>query len=147
MTTPSETTPKKSSTANWIALCIGLLMLCAGTFSWLGDDEVTNNTLIEAGTAQACTSLIAEYPVTAPYMGKLAAALEAAVEARQAKPDQLANVVSATLSELTGQGINVDAFVKAIVSRINTAYKKSETEEQYLQKVQVIIEGIKNSVN
>jgi hypothetical protein len=55
--------------------------------------------------------------------------------------------VSSTLSDLTGQGINVDALVTAMVAKINKAHATSETEEQYISKVRIIINGIKDSVN
>lgn len=145
--TQSTTEPKKKPYTSWAAIAVGVLMILAGTFSWVSDDEETNNALIQAGTAQACTVVVQEYPEAKPYLIKLSTALEAAIEARMTSPAQLANVVSATLSDLTGQGINVDALVTAMVAKINKAHATSETEEQYINKVRIIINGIKDSVN
>lgn len=145
--TTDTTKSKKSSYANWAAIAIGVVMVLVGTFAWLGDDEETNNALIQTGTAQTCTAVLAEYPDAKPHMQKLAEVLDAAIEAREASPDQLADLISDTLSALTGQGINVDALVSTLVNKINHAHEVSETEEQYLQKVQIIVDGIKDSVN
>ena len=145
--TQSTTEPKKKPYASWATIVVGVLMILAGTFSWFGDDEETNNALIQAGTAQTCTVVVQEYPEAKPYLVKLGAALDAAIEARTASPEQLANIVSETLSDLAGQGINVDALVATMVAKINKAHATSETEEQYISKVRIIINGIKDSTN
>ena len=145
--TQPTTEPKKKPYVNWAAIIVGIIMILVGTFSWISDDEETNNALIQTGTAQTCTAVLQEYPEAKPYLIKLSTALEAAIEARTTSPAQLANVVSATLSDLTGQGINVDALVTAMVAKINKAHATSETEEQYISKVRIIINGIKDSTN
>lgn len=146
MAEQSTESNKKTGYTNWVAIIIGLIMVFAGTFAWLGDDEETNNALIQSGTAQTCVALVSEYPNAKPHLNKLADALDAAIEARAASPDQLANIISSTLSELTGQGINVDALVRTLVAKVNKAYAVSETEEQYLHKVQIISHGIRDSI-
>lgn len=148
-TTTETTKPKKGNNA-WgsiTAMIIGIVMIMAGTFSWFGEEEDVNNMLIQAGTSQTCAAVLAEYPEAKPYMVKVADVLTAAIEARQAKPEQLEALISTALSDLTGQGINVDVFVRSIVARINKAYETSPTEEQYVGKLKLIIDGIKDSVN
>jgi hypothetical protein len=137
---------KKRSTLNWIAIVAGLCMCIIGTFSLCNDPKV-NDALTEAGAAQACTALIAEYPDSAVVLSRVADGLEAAVAARTTSPDALANVVSDAVSELTGQATNVDAFVKAIVGQFNAAHKASKTEEEYLRKVNMIIAGIRSTLD
>lgn len=144
----TTTEPKKKSTTwNWITIIIGVLICCAGMLSWFGEDEATNNTMIEAGISQSCTALLTEYPEVKPHLAKLADTLDAAIEARTTSPEELANLITATLTEVSGQQINVDAFVKAFVNKINEAHKVSATEEQYHTKLKVMIAGIRNTLN
>lgn len=142
----SSTTCKKEKAWNWVSIVIGILILCAGMFSWFGTDEETNNTLIEAGVSQTCTSLLAEYPDAKPHLQKVADTLAAAIEARTTSPEVLADLISDSLAEATGQNINVEAFVKALVHKINEAHKVSETEEQYHAKLKVLVTGINNTI-
>lgn len=137
---------KKRSALNWAAIAIGLIMCIAGTFSLCSDPKV-NDALTEAGAAQACTALVAEYPESAVALSRVADGLEAAVAARTTSPEALANVVSDALSDLTGQATNVDAFVKAIVGQFNAAHKTSATEEEYLRKVNLIVAGIRSTLD
>jgi hypothetical protein len=143
--TTSET--KKGKAWNWIAIVLGTLVCAAGLFSWFGDDETMNNTLIEAGIAQSCTSLLAEYPDAQPHLAKAADVVEAAIEARLTKPDELADLISQALADASGQQINVEAFIKAFVTKINEAHAVSETEEQYHAKLKVLVAGIRSAIN
>lgn len=138
---------KNSKTWNWVAIVVGALICCAGMLSWFGEDEAMNNTMIEAGISQSCTALLAEYPDVKPHLAKLADTLDAAIEARTTSPEELANLVTKALTEVSGQQINVDAFVKAFVNKINEAHKVSVTEKQYHTKLKVMVEGIRNTLN
>lgn len=144
----TTTEPKKQSkTWNWVAIAMGVLICCAGMFSWFGEDEAMNNTMIEAGISQSCTALLEEYPESKPHLAKLADTLDAAIEARTTSPEELANLISDALAEATGQNINTEAFIKAFVNKINEAHKVSATEEQYHTKLKVMVEGIRNTLN
>lgn len=144
----TTTSPKKKSkTWNWIAIAMGVLICCAGMLSWFGENEAMNNTMIEAGISQSCIALLAEYPESKPHLAKLADTLDAAIEARTTSPEELANLVTNALTEVSGQQINVDAFVKAFVNKINEAHKVSVTEKQYHTKLKVMVEGIRNTLN
>ena len=142
----SPTTNKKEKAWNWVSIVLGVLILCAGMFSWFGTDEETNNMLIEAGVAQTCTALLNEYPDAQPHLQKVADTLTAAIEARTTSPEVLADLISDALAEATGQNINTEAFVKALVRKINEVHKVSETEEQYHVKLKVLITGINNTI-
>lgn len=106
-----------------------------------------NNTMIEAGISQSCTALLAEYPELKPHLTKLADTIDAAIEARTTSPEELANLITKALTEVSGQQINVDAFVKAFINKINEAHKVSATEQQYHAKLKVMVEGIRNTLN
>ena len=136
---------KGSSIRNWIIIVIGALFCAAGLFSWFGEDDTMNNAIIEAGTTQSCVAFIEEYPESKEHMQKVAESIEAAIEARETSPEKLAAIINEKLSDLVGKGIKVDAIVEAIVLKINTAHKVSDTENQYIEKVKYIVKGIKAS--
>lgn len=145
MSTTTDSKPK-SVVWNWITIILGLTILAAGMFSWFGEDEEMNNALIEAGIVQSTTSLVAEYPDAKPYLAKTADVLDAAVEARIADPKVLADLISDALSEASGTNVNVDAFVKVLIARINKAHEVSVTEEHFLDKVKLMSHGMRESL-
>lgn len=144
-TTNTNTTVKSRSIANWFVIILGAIICAAGVFSWFSEDDEINIALIETGTAQTCCAFVREYPESKDALNNTAAAIEAAIEARQISPDKLASLVNNKLSELANQNIQISSVIVVIINKINNAYETSETEEQYIKKLNAIVAGIKTT--
>lgn len=137
---PASKTKRAASIA---AIVIGLLLVCAGMFSVTHDSEL-NDAMIEVGTEQTVKGLIDQYPNTKEWVARTADALEAAIEARAVAPDKLIALLETEAKAYMTPGIK--SLVRLLIDRINTSYKISETEEEYIGKLNHLVAGMRDGV-
>lgn len=137
-----DATRHKTNKRNFIiSAIIGFLLVLAGTLN-LFDSEEANLAALQAGAEQSMGGIIQMYPDSRQYVQKVADALDAAVQARTTSPDALAEVVNTAL-DATVPDLEAGAIVRAVVTQINNAYSMSETEEVYIKKLQVLLNGVR----
>ena len=136
-----ETRHKTNKRNIIISAIIGVLLMLAGTLN-LFDSEEANLAALQAGAEQSMTGIIQMYPDSQQYVQRVADALDAAVQARTTSPDALAEVVNTAL-DATVPDLEAGAIVRAVVTQINNAYSMSDTEEAYIKKLQVLLNGVR----
>lgn len=149
MDTTNEPVQEGKKVNKWtylVSVIIGLGMLICGIFSVTGDKN-TDNTLISGGTTQVCLSLMHEYDDAANALETISYALEAAYEARRNEsPEKLNAFINSYFSQYDLQKDSTVVIVQSIMTYVNSAYKKSATEEEYWEKIHVIVSGIRTAV-
>lgn len=144
MSTETEnktTETKKSSAKTWVTLVLGIIAIILGCTTLIENDDV-NNTLIEIGAAQSATSIIEMQPNAKSSIGVIADVLDAAVEARDAKPEHIAELIQTALQDKIGT-VDIRPIVSLVVKQLDEVYKKSSTEERYLEKVTHLAKGFR----
>lgn len=139
---PEEKKNKWRSTSIAV-MVVGLLLVCAGLFSWF-EDESLNNSMIQAGAAQAVHAAVSEEPDAAKYALTAAELIEKAIDARIGSPEELANLLCS--SSETFQGPGVKQVLVALIHHINAAHAASSTEDIYLTKLLFLAKGIREGV-
>lgn len=135
-------TTKKKTWKSWVfGVVLGIALVVIGT-TGLIEDEAVNNTLIQVGAGQAAAGAVDIHPELAPAFNKTADIIEAAIEARTTKPDELISLIGEALNEYTST--DVTPVVEAVVLHINNAHKTSETEEQYHVKLKHLATGLRS---
>ena len=138
----SETnTTTKSKKWNWVAILIGLAICLAGVFSF-SEDENVNNAMVEAGASQIASTIASEGPSSASAVLSAADILDGVVKARIGDPKAISDIMQKKLSELE-TGMDFRPVIIAVMNQINLAHAKSETEEQFLHKVELIARGLR----
>ena len=125
------------------AMVVGLLLVCAGLFSWF-EDESLNNSMIQAGAAQAVHAAVLEEPEAAKYALTAAELIEKAIDARIGSPEELANLLCSSSEAFQGPGVK--QVLVAIIHQINAAHTASSTEDIYLTKLLYLAKGIRDGV-
>lgn len=140
----SETIPAntKSKKWSWITILIGLVICLAGVFSF-SDDETVNDALTEAGASQIASVIASEGPSSASAVLSAAEVLDGVVKARVGDPRAISEIMQKKLSEME-VSFDFRPIISAVMNQINLAHAKSETEEQFLHKVELIARGLKN---
>lgn len=136
-----ETTKKKTWKSWVLGVVFGVALVVIGT-TGLIEDESVNNTLIQVGASQATAGAIEINPELAVHFAKAADVIDAAIEARTTKPDELVDIISKALNEHTAT--DVTPVVEAVIVHINNAHKTSETEEQYHIKLKHLAAGLRS---
>lgn len=138
----SETnTTTKSKKWNWVAILIGLAICLAGVFSF-SEDENVNKAMVEAGASQIASTIASEGPSSASAVLSAADVLDGVVKARIGDPRAISDIMQKKLSELE-TGMDFRPVIIAVMNQINLAHAKSETEEKFLHKVELIARGLR----
>lgn len=147
MSTTEETVEKKPSASkkgfSIAAVVIGLILLGLGMFS-VFDSEELNNSMVEVGSAQVVQNIVHHYPDAADYASKAADVIDAAVCARTADPDSLAELIYQAAEAYQSPGIK--SLVVSLIRQINSAYTTSNTETIYLNKLTHLAKGIREGI-
>lgn len=139
----SETnTTTKSKKRNWVAILIGLVICLAGVFSF-SEDENVNDAMVEAGASQIASVIASEGPSSASAVLSAADVLDGVVKARVGDPRAISEIMQQKMSELE-TGLDFRPIITTVMNQINLAHAKSETEEQFLHKVELIARGLRN---
>ena len=140
----SESIPvnTKSKKWNWVTILIGLLICMAGVFSF-SDDKTVNDAMTEAGASQIASAIASEGPSSASAVLSAAEILEGVVKARVGDPRDISEIMQKKLAEME-VSFDFRPILSAVMNQINSAHAKSETEEQFLHKVELIARGLKN---
>ncbi len=141
-----ETQPakKKSKGGSIAAMIIGIVLVVAGVFSFT-NNEALNDALIEVGAGQTVMNVVEQYPQTKDWAVKCADIIDAAIAARQSKPEELSTLIYGAVQDYTVPGLK--NLIEALVNQINTAYKTSEKEQEYIDKLKHLVTGIRDGVS
>lgn len=138
----SETnTTTKLKKRNWVAILIGLVICLAGVFSF-SENENVNDAMVEAGASQIASAIASEGPSSASAVLSAAEVLDVVAKARVGDPRAISEILQKKLSELE-TGMDFRPIISAVMNQINLAHAKSETEEQFLHKVELIAKGLR----
>lgn len=143
---PAATTFANSNkwrTTSIVAICVGLLLLCAGLFSWF-EDESLNDALVQAGASQAVHACVLEEPSSASYALCAAEVIEKAVEARTTSPEALATLLGDAADGFVTPGVK--HLLVVIINQVNAAHKVSSSEDIYLNRLLFLAKGIREGV-
>lgn len=139
-----EATPKKKlSGKSLAAIIVGGLLVLLGMFSF-SNNTALNNALVSVGAGQSMLNICIEYPEIKPTALKLADVIDAAIAARTTSPDQLAEIISDATKDFATPGLK--DLVALIVNHLNTTYKTSKTEEEYIVKIQYFVRGLRDGI-
>lgn len=135
---------KKSKGGSIAAMIIGIVLVVAGVFSFT-NNAALNDALIEVGAGQTVLNVVEQYPQTKEWATICADVIDAAIAARESKPETLANMIYDAVGDYTVPGLK--SLVEAVVEQINSAYKASETEQEYIDKLKHLVTGIRDGVS
>lgn len=144
-TETTQTTAKKANTTvTWLAIITGIIAVIVGSLDIIKDDT-TNNALVDMGVSMAVSNILVEYPDTAPVMFKVSQAIDAAILARNGNTNDLITGLKVELNKITDESTATSATVviTRILTMVNEAHEKTQTEEDCIKKLQVINEAIK----
>lgn len=143
-TTEQVTTKKASKTTTWLAILIGFAAIIVGSLDIIKDDA-TNSALVDMGVSMSVSNILVEYPDAAPTMLKVSQAIDAAIAARNGNTSDLITGLKSELNKITDESTATSATVviTRILSMVNDAHEKTQTEDACIKKLQVINESIK----
>ena len=99
--------------------------------------------MTEAGASQLASVIASEGPSSASAVLSAAEVLDGVVKARVGDPRAISEIMQKKLSEME-VSFDFRPIISAVMNQINLAHAKSETEEQFLHKVELIARGLKN---
>lgn len=138
-----DTAPKKSRKGRIVAMVVGILLVGVGFFSFFDSVQI-NDALIEVGAGQTVKNMVEEYPGTKEWAVKTADVIEAAIEARTTSPTRLSALIRAEVGDVSVPGLQ--GLLEAIIAQINSTYKTSQTEQEYVDKLRHLVTGIRDGI-
>lgn len=140
----SQNTSSTTKTVGWVSLIFGIILCIAGSLSFF-EDETINDTLTEAGAAQIAAGIVSECPSSAFVVQDLTEVLDSAIKARVGDPSAISEMLQKKVSSYNLE-MDIRPVVSTLINQINDAYTKSDTEEQFIHKLELIVRGLKTGM-
>lgn len=127
----------------WTTIIVAVLGVTSMILGLCGafDSEEANKGAIQTGASITTQAAISEYPDSKVHIEKVVSILDAAIEARTGDAEAIVNTIAEALDTAVA-----NPAIKSIITLINDAKEMSETEEEFLEKLQLIVNGIKASL-
>ena len=141
-----EVQVKKSKKKHWIIGALGLVLIIMGSLSMFQTEEM-NNLAVQIGSKTVATEMTEAYPEHTEIWAKAITVLDAAIEARTVSPDKLSLLLNEEITKVTGNETpEVVEIINKLVEQFNIAWKSSDSEEVYIEKLKALSAGIKQAL-
>lgn len=139
----------KSRLVSILGVAIGLVALGVGSYGCLEDEE-TNAALVDLGASLAVNNIVNQYPDSIKYLVQATQIIDDAIAARTGKVEDIQNNIKEGINKIAQDEVTSETasiVVVRILNLINSKYNPSDTEEVYINKLNIINTAIKQVIN